>query len=336
MRNLSLIVAGIAAVALATPAEAQRAWRDGQWVARGAADRAAPRPGASYPAPQPAASYPARSVPRAPLNPPRTDMPRADKSRPGNPGGRWGGKVGGRWEGGTRAPGGWGAYRRPVRGWTLPSYWIGGSYFVSDWSNWGLSSPPYGYQWVRYYDDAVLVDRSGKVWDSVSGVDWDRGGGYAEADAYAGGAYASAAGGGGGYGADYPDYDYDDEPYPSRPIPSQPYPGGYAPPPAYAAPAAQSPCGTPSPCSYRGGGYQGGYAQGGGYAAGGYGYYYTAPVTTTIVIQSAPVVTTTVTEEVIEERVVTYAAPRTVRRVSTKAAKPTKRLYRTPTKSCDC
>lgn len=334
MRNLTLIVAGIAAVAIATPAEAQRVWRDGQWVARGS-DRAVQRTGASYPAPRAGTAYPARSVPRTRINPPRG----------GNPGGRWGGKAGGRWEGGTRAPGGWGAYRRPVRGWTLPRYWIGGSFFVSDWSSWGLSSPPYGYQWVRYYDDAVLVDRGGKVWDSVSGVDWNRGaGGYAEADAYAGGGYASAAaaggGGGGGYGAGYPPPAYDDEPYPSRPIPSEPYPGGYAPPPAYAAPAAQSPCGAPSPCSYRGGGYQGGYASGGytqgsGYAAGGYGYYYGEPVTTTIVIQSAPVVTTTVTEEVVEE-VATYAAPRTVRRVSTKGRAPTKRLYRTPTKSCDC
>lgn len=98
--------------------------------------------------------------------------------QPGNPGGykpgsRWGEKYKGRWQGGWTAPGGWGAYKRPVRGWTLPSYWISGGFWLSDWQSWGLSSPPYGYNWVRYYDDAVLVDRYGRVWDSVSGVDWD-------------------------------------------------------------------------------------------------------------------------------------------------------------------
>ncbi|MEG3180414.1 RcnB family protein [Sphingomonas sp. LT1P40] len=321
MRNLSLIVAAAVGVSLAVPAEAQRVWRGGQWVQQSGRG----------------ASLPPRATPPARINPPQQQggrmqgAPRPGGWNPGaqRPGSRWGQKVGGRWQGGMRAPGGWGAYRRPVRGWTMPSYWIGGSFFLSDWSNWGLSRPPYGYNWVRYYDDAVLVDRGGRVWDSVSGLDWDRGDAYA----YAGDGYAYAeaqggAGGGGysgGYGAQYqaPEDDYDDR-YEDRPIPSQPYPGGYAPPaPVYRAPAAQSPCG-------QGCGYQQRGFVGGGYAASG-GYYYTAPVTTTIVIQSAPVVTTTtVTEEVIEESS-SYVTQRAVRRA------PSKRLWRTPTKAkCYC
>lgn len=295
MRALTLATLSIAAIAVATPAQAQRVWRDGQWVQR---EREPVR-------------YPARSVPSTRIDPPRTT----------HNGGRWGPMVGGRWHAGTRAPGGWSAYRRPVRGWTLPSYWVGGGFWISDWSNWGLSRPPYGFGWLRYYDDAVLADRDGRVWDSVSGIDWNGGGGGGAASAYAGGGYAAVAaagggGGGGGYGARYeaPDYDddYADDRRERRPIPAQPYPGGYAP------PSCASPCG----------------AQGGGYARGyhgGSGYYMAGPTVTTIVIQSGATTTTTVTEEVIEEveEVRTYRAPvKTVRRY------PSKTVVRRSTKDC--
>ncbi len=296
MRALTLATLSIAAIAVATPAQAQRVWRDGQWVQR---EREPVR-------------YPARSVPATRIDPPRTT----------HSGGRWGPMVGGRWHAGMRAPGGWGAYRRPVRGWTLPSYWVGGGFWIDDWSNWGLSRPAHGYGWLRYYDDAVLADRDGRVWDSVSGIDWNGGGGGGAASAYAGGGYAAAAaaggGGGGGYGARYdaPDYDddYRDDRRERRPIPAQPYPGGYAP------PSCASPCG----------------AQGGGYAPGyrgyqGSGYYMAGPTVTTIVIQSGATTTTTVTEEVIEEveEVRTYHAPvKTVRRY------PSKTVVRRSTKDC--
>ncbi len=42
----------------------------------------------------------------------------------GGYGNRWGGKIGGRWNGGVKAPGGYKAYRRPNRGFRLPSYWM--------------------------------------------------------------------------------------------------------------------------------------------------------------------------------------------------------------------
>lgn len=283
MRVLTLSILSIAAIAVATPAQAQRVWRDGQWVQR---DRAPVR-------------YPARSVPATRIDPPRTAT-----------GGRWGPMVGGRWHAGTRAPGGWSAYRRPVRGWTLPSYWVGGGFWISDWSNWGLSRPPHGYGWLRYYDDAVLADRDGRVWDSVSGLDWGGGGGAATA--YAGDGYAAAAGGG-GYGARYDapdydddyDYDHEDDRLSRRSIPTQPNPGGYAPPSCAA------------PCGAQGGGHAHGYY-------GGSGYYMPGSTVTTIVIQSGATTTTTVTEEVIEEveDVRTYRAPvKTVRRYPIKTVR---------------
>ena len=86
---------------------------------------------------------------------------------------RWGGRVGGRWYAGVYAPGGWTAYRRPVRGWVLPRYWFAPTFFINDYGAYGLGAPPQGYNWTRYYDDAVLVDGSGHVYDSVTGVNWD-------------------------------------------------------------------------------------------------------------------------------------------------------------------
>ena len=104
-------------------------------------------------------------------------------------GGRWGSNVGGHWWAGVNAPGGWRAYRRPSRGWTLPGYWIAPSFAIADWSTYGLGAPPAGYGWSRYYDDAVLIDGGGRVYDSVDGIDWTRDDvGYAdgEGEVYAG------------------------------------------------------------------------------------------------------------------------------------------------------
>lgn len=99
---------------------------------------------------------------------------------------RWGSRVGGRWWGGGNAPGGWRAYRRPVRGMVMPPYWNDRRFGVEDWAVYTLPQPPVGYRWSRYYDDAVLIDPRGTVYDSVYGVDWDGAG----ASRYAGGPYA--------------------------------------------------------------------------------------------------------------------------------------------------
>ena len=113
-------------------------------------------------------------------------------SRPGMPSrprGMWGNRVNGRWSAGWNAPGGWNAYRRPATGFVLPAYWINPSYYIGDYGAFGLPAPAVGYGWSRYYDDAVLTDRYGRVVDMRPGYDWDRYGGYDDSDA--------------GYDADY-------------------------------------------------------------------------------------------------------------------------------------
>ena len=78
----------------------------------------------------------------------------------------------GRWSAGWNAPGGWNAYRRMGRGQRLPNYWLRADFRIPDYLSFGLAAPPRGYNWVRYYDDAVLVDDRGDVWDSVGGIAW--------------------------------------------------------------------------------------------------------------------------------------------------------------------
>ncbi len=102
------------------------------------------------------------------MNMPHPGMPNAGGPR------NWGPRHNGRWTGGMRAPGGWGGYRRPFTGYTLPSYWINPGFYLGNYYTYGLSRPAYGYGWSRYYDDAVLTDRYGRVYDSAYDVDWDR------------------------------------------------------------------------------------------------------------------------------------------------------------------
>ena len=196
---------------------------------------------------------------------------------------RWGYEQDGRWEGGSRAPGGWGAYRRLGRGHRMPQYWLDGSFGIPDYLSFGLAAPPRGYHWIRYYDDAVLVDDGGDVWDSVGGIAWagagaHSGGGYANSSSYS---YSSA-------GAAIQQVD------PNAYYGQQQYPGGYAPPAVYGPPAVQQ-------------GYGASYQQG--------GYYYGQPTSfSTITIIPTTTTTTIVEEEIIEESVVTTsyvrAAPR--------------------------
>ena len=118
---------------------------------------------------------------------PRTvEMTRAGSGRQG--GHRWGPRHQGRWYAGWRAPGGWNAYRRPVVGYVLPRYWVSPNYYIANYGAYGLPAPAYGYGWSRYYDDAVMTDRYGRVTDYRSDIDWDRyEGGYGPDDGYADG-----------------------------------------------------------------------------------------------------------------------------------------------------
>ena len=71
-------------------------------------------------------------------------------------------------------PANWhGDYRRTERGGRLGGPWLEPTYVVQDWQGWGLARPAPGTRWVRYYDDAVLIDPAGTVIDTRYGVDWD-------------------------------------------------------------------------------------------------------------------------------------------------------------------
>ena len=219
---------------------------------------------------------------------------------------RWGGQVNGRWEGGYRAPGGWGAYRRPTRGWRLPSYWIGSNFWIDDFAYYGLATPPRGYRWLRYYDDAVMIDDRGRVYDSVGNIGWDQ---YEGAYGPAPQGYYTAPG---RWEGTYTGT-WTQAPQPLR-----------APPPAV---TYQQPQVVEVPA--------GGYYQ--SYGAGGYasgvtinGQFYPAGPpgsVSTVTVQSAPVVTTTVTEYITETR---YVAKRKVWR------KPVRKWRPAPRCVCGC
>jgi Ni/Co efflux regulator RcnB len=216
---------------------------------------------------------------------------------------RWGSRIGGFWWAGVQAPGGWNGYTRVKRGKRLPGYWVSPSYIINDWQMYGLGAPPAGYYWSRYYNDAVLIDSNGTVYDSIGGVDWDRyQGGYAYDQDYAGGGYADyppAPQGGPGYGAPYPA-------------------------PGYG--------GSSSTTTYT-------YSTGGGYAGGGYmggpppriAYgetYYVAPGSVvTVTMPGAVTTTTTTTTEYIYER--RYVAKKVWR-------KPVRKWRPRPKPRCTC
>ena len=76
-------------------------------------------------------------------------------------------------------------YNRVKRGKRLTGYWLSPNFIINDWQVYGLGAPPSGYYWTRYYNDAVLIDRDGQVYDSRDGIDWDRyQGGYGYDDQY--------------------------------------------------------------------------------------------------------------------------------------------------------
>lgn len=94
--------------------------------------------------------------------------------------------------------GGQGNAFRYRRGERLPNAFSAPAYVVRDWQGYRLPAPGPGRDWVRYYDDAVLVDRYGIVVAAVPAIGWDRAG--PSAGGYAGQAYPA----------------YDDRGYPDR------------------------------------------------------------------------------------------------------------------------
>ncbi len=113
-----------------------------------------------------------------------------------------------------------GFYQRPYYGFSLPSYWIAPSFGIANYGTFGLSAPQPGYSWSRYYDDAVLRDQRGMVYDYRQNIDWSQGGG-----AYAPNGYYHDAGAEAEYGpsisADRGVYGWGEETY-NAPAPEGP------------------------------------------------------------------------------------------------------------------
>ena len=192
-------------------------------------------------------------------------------------------------------------------GFIVPPMWFGPQFTIGNWQTYGFPAPPPRHRWVRYYDDAYLIDHDGRIRDQRYGMDWDQ---YGERWDMADGIphyygrgdfrpgpddYAWVERNRGRFDEDeedYADYGPDDG-------------RGYGPPPPRFGPPMPACQPGPPAC----GGYaQGGYAQG-GYVQGGYGYGYG-------VIAYPIVIETTVVsggcgcgyEEVVEEEV-EYSRP---------------------------
>ncbi|MEA3001750.1 MAG: hypothetical protein QOH81_538 [Sphingomonadales bacterium] len=171
-------------------------------------------------------------------------------------------------------------FRRIDRGGVVPRYWWGPQVQVRNWQSYGFPQPFAGGRWIRYYDDALLIDGDGRVHDSRPSWDWDRSGDRWDYDDDGVPVYA----GDGDYQPQRRDYEYAER-YEHREM----VPGPNVRERVYVAPAPM-----PAPC---GGGCGGGYGY--GYGAG-YGY---GPVLVT---------ETTITEPaVVEAR--TYVSYETVR-----------------------
>lgn len=65
-------------------------------------------------------------------------------------------------------------YRQIARGGTIPGYWSAPQYGINNYGHYGFDQPMAGTRWVRYYDDALLVDTNGLVHDGRYGMDFDR------------------------------------------------------------------------------------------------------------------------------------------------------------------
>ncbi|MDB5662180.1 MAG: hypothetical protein JWN59_518 [Sphingomonas bacterium] len=129
-------------------------------------------PGSPLPAPEAGFAAPAR-------------LEQHDDRRAGAWHGEGGVDRGRRWQDGQRRGdrSGWDrGFRRVGRGFVVPRLWLSPTYYVADWRSFGLVPPPYGHSWIRYYDDALLVDGGGRVIDYRYDVDWARDVAYAEED----------------------------------------------------------------------------------------------------------------------------------------------------------
>ena len=174
-------------------------------------------------------------------------------------------------------------HRRLQRGFFVHPFWFGPQFHIMNWQQYGFAAPPPDQRWIRYYDDAYLIDRRGQVMDSREGLDWDQYGERWEMEdgipSYYGRGdfhpdeedYAWVESQGGPAGPDEEEYAEGPDGPPPGYGPDGP-PPGYGPQPGYGPPAACRP--GPRPCAVPAYPYQGyGY---------GYGYAYPIIIETTV------------------------------------------------------
>ena len=182
------------------------------------------------------------------------------------------------------------------RGFVVPPFWFGPQFQINNWQMYGFAQPPRRHRWVRYYDDAYLIDGGGRIVDTRYGLDWDR---YGERWDMEDG--IPRYHGRGDYHPDERDYawveeyrgrhadagdEYDDYRRGYGPA----YGAGYGPSPPHGChPVPQQPCG----------GYGAGYGYGYGY---GWGVAYPMVIETTVISGGCNCVEEVVTEEVVEVR----------------------------------
>jgi len=118
-----------------------------------------------------------RPAPQYGVNRPAPGGGRPGHNRPGNRPGGWAGNRGSwgwngqRYRGGRfNYPSGFG-YQRWVIGGILPAIFLSHAYYFADYASLGFEAPPWGYQWVRYGPDLLLVNsNNGQVMDVEYGV----------------------------------------------------------------------------------------------------------------------------------------------------------------------
>ncbi len=79
---------------------------------------------------------------------------------------RWGQHPGRNWR-----------HQRLRRGGSIHSFWFAPQFYIGNWGAYGFYAPGEDQRWVRYYDDAYLIDGGGRVIDERYGVNWN---GYGE------------------------------------------------------------------------------------------------------------------------------------------------------------
>lgn len=119
-------------------------------------------------------------------------------------------------------------WQRINRGGFVPRNWWGPRFTISNWGLYGFPQPYPGGRWIRYYDDALMIDRDGRVLDGRYGWDWDR---YGDRWSY-GEDGVPMYGDDDGYGPDE-DEDYADDGYRPGPPPPPPCARRCGPPAGY-------------------------------------------------------------------------------------------------------